>query len=52
MSRRGLHVDQPLQAYFRINSENMGQFERTLIVVDEGAYRSLRRGLLGAGLHH
>ena len=37
MSRRG-YVDQPLQAYFRINSENMGQFERTLIVVDEGAY--------------
>ena len=34
----GVHVDQPLQAYFRINSENMGQFERTLIVVDEGAY--------------
>src|SRR5680860_33542 len=34
----GVHVDQPLQAYFRINSENMGQFERTLILVDEGAY--------------
>jgi Fe-S cluster assembly protein SufB len=30
-------VDVPLQAYFRINSENMGQFERTLIIVDEGA---------------
>ena len=28
----------PLQAYFRINTENMGQFERTLIIVDEGAY--------------
>src|SRR2546427_12777435 len=28
----------PLQAYFRINAENMGQFERTLIIVDEGAY--------------
>ena len=27
----------PLQAYFRINSENMGQFERTLIIADEGA---------------
>ena len=27
----------PLQAYFRINAENMGQFERTLIIVDEGA---------------
>ncbi len=34
----GVHVDQPLQAYFRINAENMGQFERTLIVVDEGAF--------------
>ena len=34
----GVHVDQPLQAYFRINSENMGQFERTLIIVDEGAF--------------
>ncbi len=34
----GVHVDQPLQAYFRINSENMGQFERTLIIVDEDAY--------------
>ncbi|MFQ5522975.1 MAG: Fe-S cluster assembly protein SufB [Acidimicrobiia bacterium] len=34
----GVHVEQPLQAYFRINSENMGQFERTLIIVDEGAY--------------
>jgi Fe-S cluster assembly protein SufB len=31
------HVDMPLQAYFRINAENMGQFERTLIIVDEGA---------------
>jgi FeS assembly protein SufB len=34
----GIHVDIPLQAYFRINTENMGQFERTLIVVDEGSY--------------
>ena len=34
----GVYVDQPLQAYFRINSENMGQFERTLIIVDEGAF--------------
>jgi Fe-S cluster assembly protein SufB len=33
----GVHIDFPLQAYFRINSENMGQFERTLIIVDEGA---------------
>jgi Fe-S cluster assembly protein SufB len=34
----GVKVDMPLQAYFRINAENMGQFERTLIIVDEGAY--------------
>jgi len=34
----GVHVDIPLQAYFRINTENMGQFERTLIIIDEGAY--------------
>ncbi|WP_430535213.1 Fe-S cluster assembly protein SufB [Listeria rocourtiae] len=34
---KGVKVDTPLQAYFRINSENMGQFERTLIIVDEGA---------------
>ncbi len=33
----GVKVDIPLQAYFRINAENMGQFERTLIIVDEGA---------------
>jgi Fe-S cluster assembly protein SufB len=35
---KGVHVEIPLQAYFRINTENMGQFERTLIIVDEGAY--------------
>ena len=34
----GVHIDQPLQAYFRINAESMGQFERTLIIVDEGAF--------------
>jgi Fe-S cluster assembly protein SufB len=33
----GVKVDQPLQAYFRINAENMGQFERTLIIADEGS---------------
>src|ERR1700692_301902 len=33
----GVKVDMPLQAYFRINSENMGQFERTLIIADEGS---------------
>ena len=35
---KGVHVDIPLQAYLRINTENMGQFERTLIIVDEDAY--------------
>lgn len=34
---KGVKCETPLQAYFRINSENMGQFERTLIIVDEGA---------------
>ncbi len=34
----GVKVEMPLQAYFRINAENMGQFERTLIIVDEDAY--------------
>ncbi|MEO3814510.1 Fe-S cluster assembly protein SufB [Sphaerisporangium sp. B11E5] len=33
-----VNVEIPLQAYFRINTENMGQFERTLIIVDEGSY--------------
>src|SRR3954467_9316843 len=35
---KGVHVEMPLQAYFRINTENMGQFERTLILADEGSY--------------
>ncbi|MBS0203588.1 MAG: Fe-S cluster assembly protein SufB [Planctomycetes bacterium] len=34
---KGVHIEFPLQAYFRINTQNMGQFERTLIIVDEGA---------------
>lgn len=34
---KGVHVDIPLQAYFRINTQNMGQFERTLIIAEEGA---------------
>jgi Fe-S cluster assembly protein SufB len=34
---KGVKVDIPLQAYFRINSKNMGQFERTLIIADEGS---------------
>ncbi len=35
---KGVHVKLPLQAYFRINARNMGQFERTLIIADEGSY--------------
>src|ERR671911_55436 len=35
---KGVDVEIPLQAYFRINTENMGQFERTLIIADEGSY--------------
>ena len=34
---KGVHVELPLQAYFRINTQNMGQFERTLIIADEGS---------------
>ena len=34
----GVHVTMPLQAYFRLNTANMGQFERTLIIADEGSY--------------
>ncbi len=34
---KGVHVDMPLQAYFRINASNVGQFERTLIIADEGS---------------
>ncbi len=33
----GVHVEMPVQAYFRINAKNMGQFERTLIIADEGS---------------
>src|SRR3989344_4492553 len=35
---KGVKVELPLQAYFRINAANMGQFERTLIIADEGSY--------------
>lgn len=35
---KGVHVEILLQAYFRINTENMGQFERTLIIADEDSY--------------
>jgi Fe-S cluster assembly protein SufB len=34
----GVHVDLPLQAYFRLNTQSMGQFERTLIIAEEGSY--------------
>jgi Fe-S cluster assembly protein SufB len=34
---KGVHVEMPIQAYFRINAKNMGQFERTLIIADEGS---------------
>lgn len=35
---KGVHVELPLQAYFRINAANMGQFERTLIIAEEGSF--------------
>ncbi len=35
---RGVHIDMPLQAYFRINAQSMGQFERTLIIAEPGTY--------------
>lgn len=34
---KNVKLDKPLQSYFRINTEQMGQFERTLIIVDDGA---------------
>lgn len=53
---KGVKLKQPLQAYFRINSENMGQFERTLIIADEGAELMYMEGCTapnfdGATLH-
>lgn len=45
----GVHIEMPLQAYFRINSESMGQFERTLIIVDEQASVHYVEGCLPAG---
>ncbi len=35
---KGVHVEMPLQAYFRINAQNIGQFERTLIIAEEGSF--------------
>lgn len=46
---KGVHVRMPLQTYFRINSENAGQFERTLIIVDEGASVHYVEGCFIAG---
>ncbi len=46
---KGVKVNMPLQAYFRINSQNMGQFERTLIIVDEGAEVHYIEGCFTAG---
>src|SRR5947207_8550503 len=40
----GVRIELPLQAYFRINAANMGQFERTLIIVDEDAYVNYVKG--------
>lgn len=45
----GVHVKMPLQTYFRINAENAGQFERTLIIVDEGASVHYVEGCFVAG---
>ena len=47
---KGVRIEMPLQAYFRINAENMGQFERTMILVDEDAYVHYVEGLHRADL--
>ena len=41
---KGVKIEKPLQSYFRINTEQMGQFERTLIIVDEGAHLNYVEG--------
>ena len=41
---KGIKLDQPLSAYFRINTKSVGQFERTLIIVDDGAYVHYNEG--------
>jgi Fe-S cluster assembly protein SufB len=46
---KGVKVDLPLQAYFRLNTANVGQFERTLIIVDEGASVHYVEGCFTAG---
>lgn len=45
---KGVHVKRPLQAYFRINAKNMGQFERTLIIADEGSFATYVEGCTAA----
>ncbi|MGQ9728425.1 MAG: SufD family Fe-S cluster assembly protein [Candidatus Fervidibacter sp.] len=45
----GVHVEMPLQAYFRINAQNIGQFERTLIIAEEGSFVHYIEGCLPAG---
>lgn len=45
----GVHVEMPLQAYFRINAENIGQFERTLIIAEEGSFVHYVEGCLPPG---
>ncbi len=46
---KGVHVKRPLQAYFRINAMNMGQFERTLIIADEGSFAHYVEGCFTKG---
>ena len=46
---KGVHVEMPLQAYFRINTESMGQFERTLIIAEEGSFGHYVEGCHLAG---
>jgi Fe-S cluster assembly protein SufB len=41
---KGVHIKRPLQAYFRINAQKMGQFERTLIIADEGSFAQYVEG--------
>ena len=41
---KGVKLEKPLQSYFRINSESMGQFERTIIIIDDGAECSYVEG--------
>ena len=48
---KGVKVDLPLQAYFRLNTANLGQFERTLIIVDEGASVHYVEGCFVEGAH-